>query len=335
MTRREWLFFTPAAGVLRAARPADVPFDRIDTHTHIHRKAPALLAAMEQAGWRGLSICDSRAVGGEPSGLEEMTRGTADSSRESKGRLAWATTFDARGFESPDFGERTIAGLRQHWEQGAVGVKIWKNIGMGIRAKSGEYLLPDHAALTPILEAMQRAGKTLLAHLADPNAAWRPLDSAGGGYFKNHPEWHMYGRPGAPAKEAILAARDRVLARHPKLRVIGCHLGSSEEDLSQVARRLDTYPNFVVDVAARVRYLMRGDREAVRQFLLHYQDRILYATDFSLGTGDEEGAVKSFLAQHEREWNFFAGAEGVALPEAVLRKIFHDNAARWLPGIAA
>jgi predicted TIM-barrel fold metal-dependent hydrolase len=334
MTRREWLFLTPAAAVLHAARPADAPFDRIDTHTHIHRRAPALLSAMEQAGWRGLSICDSRAVGDEPSGLEEMIRGTADVSRESKRRLVWAATFDARGFESPDFPERTIAGLGQHFKEGALGAKIWKNIGMGIRSKSGEYLLPDHAALTPILEAIQRAGKTLLAHLADPDAAWRPLDPAQGGYFKNHPEWHMYGRAGAPAKEAILAARDRILARHPKLRVIGCHLGSSEEDLSQVAKRLDAYPNFAVDVAARVRYLMRGDREAVRQFLLHYQDRILYATDFSLGPGNDEGAAKSFLAQHEREWDFFAGAEGVVLPEAVLRKIFRDNAVRWLPGIA-
>ena len=64
--------------------------------------------------------------------------------------------------------------------------------------------------------------------------------------------WLMYGKNGAPAKQAILAARDRILSRHPKLRVIGCHLGSSEQDLSQVAKRLDAFPNYAVDVASRV-----------------------------------------------------------------------------------
>src|SRR4029077_8313798 len=99
------------------------------------------------------------------------------------------------------------------------------------------------------------ADKTLITHLADPAPAWAPVDPASSesSYIRSHPEWAMHGRPGAPSKDAILAARDRVLARHPKLRVIGCHLGSSEEDVRQVAKRLDPHPTFMVDVAARAR----------------------------------------------------------------------------------
>ena len=74
--------------------------------------------------------------------------------------------------------------------------------------------------------------------------------------------------------------------RYPKLRVVGCHLGSDEDDLARLARRLDAYPNFAVDTAARVRYFARGDRDQARQFLTHYQDRVLYATDFSFRDGD-------------------------------------------------
>lgn len=215
---------------------------------------------------------------------------------------------------------------------------------MGIRSKSGEYLMPDNAVFAPIFDAIQKAGKTLIAHLADPNASWSPQAAKDSAYLKTHPEWIMYGRPGAPAKEAILAARDRILEQHPKLRVIGCHLGSNEEDLDRLAKRLDTYPNFAVDVAARVRFLARDDRERAREFLLKYADRVLYATDFTLGANDE-AAARSFLAQQEREWNFFSstgaleyrGREvpGLGLSEKLLRKIFHENAARWLPGIAA
>ena len=102
------------------------------------------------------------------------------------------------------------------------------------------------------------------------------------------------------------------------------------------------YPNFVVDVASRVRYLMAGDREKARQFVLQYQDRILYATDFTLGAGGDAQAAESLQATHDREWNFFATGDmvtsrdrqvqGLALPEPVLRKIFRENAVRTLPG---
>jgi predicted TIM-barrel fold metal-dependent hydrolase len=345
MTRRQLLALLPAAAAVRAVRGAAVSFERIDTHNHIHRSAPALVAAMEREGWRGLSICDAREIGDQPSILPEMIAGTVQFHRESKGRWAWATTFDARDFEKRDFAAHVIGDLERDFAREAIAVKIWKNVGMGIRARSGEYLLPDHPSLLPIYEAVQKAGKTLICHLAEPDGAWLPLDDPANtetGYLKNHPEWHMYGRPDAPSKETILAARDRVVARHPKLRVIGCHLGSNEEDLGRLAKRLDALPNFVVDVASRVRYLMAGDRAKTREFVLRYQDRLLYATDFTLGA-DEVRYAQSLQATHDREWNFFATREtvkardrevqGLALPESVLRKIFRDNAVRWLPGI--
>ncbi len=80
----------------------------------------------------------------------------------------------------------------------------------------------------------------------------------------------MFGRAGAPAKGPILAARDRLLTRYPKLRVVGCHLGSDEDDLKQLAKRLDVYPNCAVDTAAHVRYSARGNREQVREFLTRF-----------------------------------------------------------------
>ncbi len=224
-------------------------------------------------------------------------------------------------------------------------MKIWKNIGMGIRAKSGTALLPDNAALMPVYEAIQKADKTLIAHLAEPDGAWLPLDKNNPeiGYYSQHPEWHMYGRPEIPRKDAILEARDRILERHPKLRVVGCHLGSDEEHWDRLAKRLDTYPNFAVDVAARVRYFVRGDHEQARQFLTKYQDRVLYATDFVLESADDTKAAEHLQQTHEWDWKFFATqdtltfrdrqTQGLGLPEQVTRKIFRENAVRWLPGI--
>ena len=285
------------------------------------------------------------ASGGEAFDLEEKLRATQKVSRDSGGTLAWASTFDARGFEEPGFSERTIARVRQSFGDGAIGVKIWKNIGMSIKGKSGAYLLPDNRTLLPVYEAIRKAGKTLVAHLAEPDGAWLPLDSKNPElrYYSNNPQWHMYGKTGAPVKADILKARDWVLASDSKLRVVGCHLGSDEDDLARLAKRLDAFPNFAVDTAARVRYFARGDREQVREFLTRYQDRVLYATDFSLREAEPAAAARSLQVVHDRDWAFFAGADpmeydgkptrGLGLPDPVLRKLFRENALRWLPGI--
>ena len=345
VTRRQLLGSLPLVAAWNDGRAAESAPERIDSHLHIHRPAPALLAALETAEWRCLSVCVSSAIGDEPSTIGDLIAMTAELHRATKGRVAWASSFDARGFEGRDFASRVTASLAQTFDQGAIAVKIWKNIGMGIRSKSGEYVLPDNPAFTPVFEAIQKAGRTVIAHIAEPDGAWQPLDSSNSetGYYSSHPEWHMYGRPGIPSKEQILAARDRFLARHPKLRVVGCHLGSDEEHLDRLAKRLDSFPNFAVDLAARVRYLVRGDHERAREFLLKYQDRVLYVTDFTLDSGDDARAAASLQRTHDQDWNFFATANaiqyrdrtytGLNLPEGVVRKIFHGNAVRWFPGL--
>jgi hypothetical protein len=325
-TRRDVLRMIPIAalaGTASASASAAPEFTRVDTHVHIHRDAPALLTAIKETNWHGLDIVVCPASGGETFDLEEKLRATAKVSRDSGGTLAWASTFDARGFEDRDFSERTIARLRQSFADGAIGVKIWKNIGMSIKARTGAYLLPDDPALRPIYDLILKADRTLVAHLAEPNGAWLPLDAKNPElrYYSNNPQWHMYGKAGAPVKEDILKARDRLLALYPKLRVVGCHLGSDEDDLGRLAKRLDAFPNFAVDTAARIRYFARGElREA-----------------------EPAAAARSLQVVHDRDWAFFAGADsmeydgkptrGLALPEAILRKLFRENALRWLPGI--
>ena len=348
LTRREVLRLVPSAALVGSARATKrEDFARIDTHVHIHRDAPKLVSALKESKWRGLNIVVCPATGDEPFDLEDKLRATLKVCRDSGGTLAWASTFDARGFESPTFAALTISRLQRSFDDGAIGVKIWKTIGMAIKSKAGAYLLPDDPSLLPIYEAIARADRTLIAHLAEPNGAWLPLDAKNPelSYYSANPQWHMLGRTGTPSKEAILTARDRVLARYPKLRVVGCHLGSDEDNLIQLARRLDAHPNFAVDTAARVRYFAGGDREQVCEFMNRYQDRILYATDFSLRDADPAAAARSMQAVHDRDWRFFSGSEqmdyagrptkGLELSAGVLRKIFRDNALRWLPGLVA
>jgi len=350
LNRREFLALVPA-GLAAAQVPSSsqesVSFTRIDTHAHVNRPSQAILNSLKNSNFHILSICVSRATGNDPSDLDEQIRGTRELSRESGGSVFWAGGFDARQWSDKDFAARTIAKVNDEFRHGAIALKIWKNIGMSLRTKEGRYVMPDDPAFQPVYQAVLKADRTLVAHLAEPNGAWMAIDDKNPekGFYGSHPEWSMYGKPDAPAKEDILNARDRVIARYPKLRVVGCHLGSNESDLKALAARLDRFPNFAVDLAARVRYLVAGDQNRVREFLTKYQDRITYGTDFTLGQAhDEQRAADSFTAQHNRDWQYFSStgpltynrrdATGLGLPPAILQKIFRENAVRWFPGIA-
>jgi predicted TIM-barrel fold metal-dependent hydrolase len=336
-----------AGGFLEAKDPIRLSaLNPIDAHVHFFVNSPALGETLDRLNFHFINITVLDPYTG---GYETMTpqhQICAELARATGGRAAWVSSFDPRGLEDPDFASSTIALLKETFRQGAVGVKIYKTIGMELRKKSGEYAMPDDSAFDPILNAIAASGKTLYAHIAEPDSAWRPLDPADPNYsyYKNNPQWHMYGHPDRPSKAAILEARDRMLARHQDLRVVGCHLGSLEEDVDELARRLDRYPNFVVDTAGRVSNLALQPRKKVRAFLLKYQDRALYGTDdFLLPGQDVAASLARWTADLEKDWKFLSPAQtvdyfgrkvqGLALPESVLRKIFRENALRWVPGI--
>ncbi|MGE5646657.1 MAG: amidohydrolase family protein [Acidobacteriota bacterium] len=313
-------------------RPA-APFERIDAHVHVAPPPEAFLRMLERLNVRVLNVTlvDPLAPGFDKTEPQTtMARTIAEASR---GRIGWVSTFDPSGWQEADFGGRVSSELRKTFAQGAVAVKMYKSVGMYLRSADGRYVLPDDPAFAPVLETIAAAGKPLLAHLAEPRASWQPPDPASPhyGYYQANPDWYMYRHPERPSWETIIAARDRMLARHPKLRVVGCHLGSMEHDVDEIARRLDKYPNFAVDTAARVPDLMRQPREKVRAFCLRYQDRILWGTDLMELRWDQPArAIGNWEAAYEREWRYFA--RDLALPEAVLRKIFRENALRWIPG---
>jgi len=350
------LLLAPAALALAAARPSpapatDVPLSpvslgRIDAHAHFLAEAQPVVDLLDRLNLTAVNICvvDRYDKGYEKAAPQhEIARHLAQASR---GRLPWIATFEDDGFAQPGFTERTLAAIDQALADGAHGVKVYKSMGMELRDAKGRYLLPDDPAFDGVFSGLAKRGATVYAHIAEPIAAWLPLDPRNPdySYYKDNPAWHVYGRAGVPSKEEILAGRDRLLAKHPTLRVIGCHLGSMEEDVDAIARRLDRYPNFVVDTAARITHLSLQPREKVRAFLLKYQDRVLYGTDVVFMPGqDAAAAVRHLQSEYDRDWRYFATAqavdfegrkvEGLALPEEALRRIFRENALRFVPGL--
>lgn len=341
-TGRVLLLFLGLASLCIAGGPQP----RIDAHVHVAPPPEEFLRMLERLNVRlvDVTLIDPHAPGFDK--LEPQTSTVAKLAGESRGRIGWASTFDPAGFEEAGFSAKAIAHLQSTFDRGAVAVKIYKSIGMDLRHKSGRYAMPDDPAFAPVFEMIAARNRTLLAHLAEPKSSWQPLNPSDPhyGYYKDNPDWHMFLHPDRPAYESIIAARDRMLAAHRKLRVIGCHLGSMEHDVHEIAKRLDHYPNFAVDTAARVANLMMQPREDVRSFMIRYQDRVVWGTDLmELAWEQPEAVIRRWEAVYAREWRYFATGDmldfsgrkiqGLALPPTVVRKIFHDNALRWIPGL--
>jgi predicted TIM-barrel fold metal-dependent hydrolase len=315
----------------------------IDVHTHVARGDPSFYAMLDRLHMHILDILLVDDHDPYRKTLQQQLQDALRVVRKSHGHAALCTTFDAFQFGQPDFAASAIRELDRNFADGAVAVKIWKNIGMELKDGNGHYVMPDNPAFEQIFKDIESHNRTLIAHVAEPDEAWLPPDSKGldSSYYAQNPVWHMYRHPEAPKKEQILAARDHLLQQHPRLRVVGAHLGSMEDSLAQLGGHLDRYPHFAVDTAARVPHLVVQPRDKVRAFILKYQDRILYATDLEfLKDEAPQDAIKDWEGQYAIDWRYFATDDvfdysghkvrGLALPEVVLRKLYHANAVHWI-----
>lgn len=327
-----------------AGLQAFAALDPIDAHVHDFKSDPALVAFLSRLHLHVLDIVVVSDRDKFDKGLEPRVRVGLAVARASEGHALLCTSFDPFKFEQPSFAADALRQMNQDFADGAIAVKIWKNVGMELKTRQGRFVMPDDPVFQPIYENITSHNKTLIAHLAEPDTCWLSPEVANNN-CKDHPDWYMYGRGDAPAKATILAARDHLLEANPRLRVVGAHLGSMESDVDEIGRHFDRYPNFAVDTAARVRFLAAQPRDKVRAFFLKYQDRILYGTDLDAYPNDDTAdTLRKWQQTYLHDWRFFATDEaqefdgrkvqGLNLPESVLRKLYHENAVHWIPGSA-
>ena len=319
----------------------------IDTHTHIYTYDALYVAMLEKLHMHTIDIADvdDRGLPARRD-LAKENEIIFDLVHNSSGHVFACTSFDPYRISDPSFAKTAIRTLNENFAEGAIAVKEWKNVGMEVKNAKGAYILPDDPALEPIYRDIAAHHRTLITHIADLSSAWMPPDpnASDQSYYREHPEWFMYNFPGAPSKQQILDARNHILAENPNLRMVGAHFGSMETDFKQLAATLDKYPNFAVDVASRLNYLERLPREEAIAFVTKYQDRLIYGTDNTIYPGgDMQRQVQSEEAGYARDWRYLATdkvsssrgrqVQGLALPDSILRKLYHDNAVRWFSGL--
>jgi predicted TIM-barrel fold metal-dependent hydrolase len=233
-------------------------------------------------------------------------------------------------------------------QKGARGLKVLKTLGLYLREQvtRGPLVKVDDPRFDPMWEAAGALQMPVIIHVSDPEAFFLPIDRFNERYeeLHAHPDWSFHGD--FPSNRELHEARNRVVARHPKTQFILCHVGDSE-NLDWVGEWFDKYPNLHADIAARIGELGRQPRTA-RKFFEKYQDRILFGTD-AVPHGDEtpqqifgDALYRIYYRFLETEDEYFDYAPakvppqgrwriyGLGLPENILRKVYHDNAARLL-----
>jgi predicted TIM-barrel fold metal-dependent hydrolase len=336
--------------VHRVPRPR---FPAIDAHNHLgaafggdwpNRTAGDLAAEMDAAGVERIVDLD----GGWGDALRrEIERWQS----ALPGRVAVFAGLDYAGWSSDvEFGATEAARLRDGVGVGARGLKVWKLLGLRARDRSGRLVAVDDPRLDPLWAAAGELRVPVTIHIADPVAFFRPLDERNERWeeLHAHPDWHFWptrpaGRPdleGFPPFDELIDGLEAVVVRHPGTTFIGAHVGCAAEDLARVAAILERAPSFHVDLAARIAELGRQPC-AARAFIERWPDRVLFGTDMApdpawwavyyrfLETRDE-----SFPYDVEGEdappsqgrWRI----HGLGLPEAVLRRVYHDNASKLI-----
>ncbi len=326
-------------------------FPKIDAHVHLETSDDAFIKIVEENNFKLLSLVTRAAP---QTVVDEEFSYVKQLYDNHPGTVAFATTFTMDGFGEPDWEEKTIAWLRKSFEEGAIAVKVWKDIGMTFRNADSTFIMIDDPRFDPIFDFIESQNKTLVNHNGEPKNCWLPIDEmtvAGDrNYFTAHPQYHMYLHPEYPSYEELLAARDRMLMKHPNLRYVGCHLGSMEWSVDEQAKWLDKFPNYGLDMAERIVHFKVQDRDKVRNFIIKYQDQLLYGTDIGIKDKNLSGTSTERIQEVLQniwlsDWEYFTTDhimtqddkvkeyQGLKLPENVLKKIYYENAMRVLPGL--
>ena len=255
------------------------------------------------------------------------------------GRFVVFANVDWSRVNDPGFAAAAAAQLeRDVKEGGAVGLKVFKNLGMDTFWADGSRVRTDDPRFAAIWDKAGELGIPVLIHTAEPAAFFLPVDKHNERYLELT---QFPGRTRPPDKyppfDSLIAEQHRMFKRHARTKFISAHLSWLGQDLGRLGRTLDTIPNMYVEVAAALYEIGRQPR-AGRAFFTKYQDRILMGKD----TFGDEGEFRVYFRIFEtgdeyfpwyRKRHAFWGMYGLELPDTVLKKVYYQNALKLIPAI--
>jgi uncharacterized protein len=252
-------------------------------------------------------------------------------------RLVIFTNLDFSEIDSTDWTKKAVAQLEKDVKIGAVGLKLFKNLGMDLKDEFGNRVKTNDVRLDPIWEKCGELGIPVLIHTGEPIAFFDPQDK------NNERLLELSQFPGRarpadryPSFQVVMGEQHDMFKKHPKTTYINAHMGWMANDLVGFGKLMDETPNMYTEIGAIIHELGRQPR-AARAFFIKYQDRILFGKDIYnpveyhtyfrlLETADE---YFPYYRKRHAFWRIY----GLDLPDEVLKKVYYKNALKIVPGI--
>lgn len=313
---------------------AKYPFVDVHNHQDADEMTPAqvdeLVTAMD-----GLNMAVLVNLSGGSGEL--FQKGLANLRARHPKRFVQFANVDFRKISEPGFGENAAKQLEQDVKNGAQGLKVFKNLGMFLKDADGKRVQTDDPRIDPVWAKCAELGIPVLIHVGEPMSFWQPWDRFNERWLelKQYPNRRRDSAEFAPFEQTI-GELHNVIRKHPKTIFINAHLGWLGHDLGRLGKLMDEMPNMMTEIGAVLYDLGRQPRFA-REFMIRYQDRVLFGKDAwepseyhpyfrTLETADE---YFPYYRKRHAFWSLY----GLDLPDEVLRKLYYKNALRIIPGI--
>ena len=252
-------------------------------------------------------------------------------------RFGLFVNIDFETIDEADFATEQVALIDQAVQDGVMGLKVYKSLGLTDRDENGTRIAVNDPRLDPIWKACGDNNIPVLIHSGEPASFWHPKDKFNERWLELRQKPNRYRDPETnPSFEEVLAEQHDIFRKHPNTTFINAHLGWMGNDLDRLGAHLDTYPNVVTEIGAVLAELGRQPKRA-RQFFVDYQDRILFGKDaynvseyytyFRVLETDDE--YFDYYRKRHAHWKMY----GLALPDSILKKLYYKNALRLFPSI--
>ena len=255
------------------------------------------------------------------------------------GRIGLFLNIDFNSIDIENHVEDQVNIIRGAVSRGAIGLKVYKSLGLTNKDSKGERVPVDDERLGPIWDVCGELGIPVLIHSADPFQFWLPKDNQNERWFelKEKPNRYYGDSDFIPPFDTIIKEQHAIFQRHKNTTFINAHLGWMGNDLKKLGEHLDKHPNVMTEFGAVIAELGRQPKTA-RQFFIDYQDRIMFGKDsynkeefytyFRILESDDE--YFDYFRKRHAFWKMY----GLNLPDEVLKKVYHKNALKVFPSIS-
>ena len=310
-------------------------FPVVDVHTHGTSNAAGFAQRIPEMDALNLRVLVDLSGGSSPDEIKRKVDAINASPYKDRFRVFANVAWDGAG--GPGWQEKALADLRQAVKNGAIGLKVFKELGLRHKKADGTRLAVDDPALDPVWALCGELNIPVIIHTAEPQEFFSPIDN----HNERWLELNIFPQRASPPSiypsfEQLMKERDHIFEKHPKTRFIGAHFNWYGNDLERAAKLLDRLPNVYLEVAA-VLYEFGRQPYASAQFFTKYQDRVMFGKD-TYETSEYPYYWRVFET-HDEYFDYYRGYHafwklyGMGLPDAVLKKLYYRNALKVEPGL--